>query len=102
MSPEAFLMTGAALPFRLAEPCPVMNGPHCGPPERSGFLIADAATADRTAAVRVSAWRCRFCGVLLIGIGRPDAAPDAEPGDGVHNQEFTWLEEAVTLLSTPP
>lgn len=99
MPSAAFLMTGAAMPFRLAEPCPVMSGPHHGKPDREAFLIADVATRDRTAVVRVASWRCEACGVLLVGIGRPDAAVDAEPGAGIHNQEFAWLEESVVLLN---
>src|SRR5215472_1633113 len=58
------------------------------------WMVADAATADGTAAVRIALWRCAACGVLLIGVGRPDADPDAGPGSGIHAQEFTWLEDA--------
>lgn len=98
MPPEAFLMTGAATPFRLAEPCPVMQGPHCGPVEEGSFLVADAVTRDRSASIRVALWRCQFCGVLMIGLGQTGPALDGPPGTGVHIQEFTWLEEPAALL----
>ena len=94
MPPEAFLMTGSAVPFRPAAACPVTGGPHHGGGGDGSWMVADAATADGTAAVRIALWRCAACGVLLIGVGRPDADPDAGPGSGIHAQEFTWLEDA--------
>jgi hypothetical protein len=93
MPPEAFLMTGGAQPFREAEACPVMAGPHCAPRDKRSFMVADAAVADGTAAVRIAIWRCQFCNALLIGIGRPLAEIAGKPGTGVHSQEFAWLEE---------
>lgn len=102
MPPEAFMMTGGASPFRVADACLVTQGPHIAPREQGAFLVADAATRDRSATVRVVAWRCQFCGVLLVGIGRTDAPIDSEPGSGVHLQEFTWLEEDVVLLDEQP
>lgn len=97
MPPEAFMMTGGATPFRVAESCPVMNGPHIAPRKNGSFIVADAATRDRTATVRVVAWRCQFCGLLLVGVGHTDSLVDAEPGNGVHVQEFTWLEQDVNV-----
>ena len=98
MPSAAFLMTGAATPFRPAEPCPVMAGPHHARPDRQSFLVADVVTRDGTARARVAAWRCAECGVLLIGIGQAGIPVDTEPGTGVHSQEFTWLQETVALL----
>ena len=100
---EAFLMTGAAAPFTLAEPCPVMDGPHCGNPEVSAFMVADATTRDGTATIRVVMWRCRYCGVLVTGIGHPRGNPDSSRADRVNTaavdaQEFTWLQEHIALL----
>jgi hypothetical protein len=90
-----FLMTGTAAPFRPAGTCPVTAGPHQGTPERGAFLVADAATADGSAAVRLALWRCGLCGSLLAGLGLPDVPLDSAPGTGVHCQEFTWLELAA-------
>src|SRR5215472_8297566 len=94
MPPEAFLMTGSAVPFRPAAACPVTGGPHTGDGGDGSWMVADAATADGTAAVRIALWRCAACGVVLIGVGRPDADPDAGRCSGIHSQEFTSLEEA--------
>src|SRR5215831_5092776 len=101
MPPEAFLMTGGAAPFRPARACPVSGGPHEGGSGDGSWMVADAAVADGTAVVRVALWRCRMCGTLLAGIGRPSADLGDGPGTGVHVQEFTWLEgtEAVILGS---
>ncbi len=94
-------MSGEAAPFRAAGPCPVTRGPHCADPE--SYLVADAAVRDRSAAVRLAVWRCQYCGTLLAGIGRPRGVLDGSPGSRaeVDAQEFTWLEEAVTLLNAP-
>jgi hypothetical protein len=103
MPSEVFLMTGLAAPFIPAEPCPVLDGPHARSPEEGSYMVADAATRDRSAAIRIALWRCGYCGVLLTGIGhqsgrltgnRADRANTAE----VDAQEFTWLQEQVTLL----
>ena len=64
-------------------------------PDNENFLVADAATKDASAAVRIAIWRCQHCGMLLVGIGRQDGALDADMGEGVHAQRFTWLEEIV-------
>ena len=98
MPPEAFLMTGGAAPFGPAQPCPGTDGPHFLRPGEGNYLVADAATRDGSAAARLVLWRCSGCGVQVAGLGRVDADPDAEPGYGVHSQEFAWMEEAVVLL----
>lgn len=100
MPSQAFLMSGMGASFRPAAPCPVMNGPHCAPDEDGSYMVADAATGDHSAAVRLVLWRCRFCGTLLAGLGRADDGPvQSGYGTGIDVQEFTWLEETVTLLS---
>lgn len=103
MPGHAFLMSGMGASFRPAGPCPVMNGPHCAGTDDGAFMVADARTGDGSAAVRVALWRCRFCGALLAGLGRPeDGAAAAGPGEGIDVQEFTWLEEAAVLRAPEP
>jgi hypothetical protein len=89
--PPNFLMSGGDSPFRPAGPCPVTNGPHNGSTDQGSYLVADAATRDRTASARIALWRCAECGSLLIGIGNASMPL----GDGVSGwaQEFTWLEQ---------
>jgi hypothetical protein len=94
MPGQAHAMSGMGASFRPARPCPVMKGPHCAPDEPGSFMVADAAVRDGTAGVRLSLWRCRYCGAQLTGIGRL--------GEDADIQEFTWLEEAgVPLVSAP-
>jgi hypothetical protein len=97
MPTEAFLMTGAATPFRQAEPCPVLDGPHGRSPEDGSYLVADATTRDGSAAVRIAVWRCSYCGVLVTGIGRLTGnlslTGSRENRMLIDSQEFTWLEE---------
>ena len=88
-----FLMSGECTPFRPAEPCPVMNGPHYGDEDQRRFLVADAATRNGAASARVVLWRCRHCKVLLVGVGRADIPLDGD--SGAYGQEFTWLEESA-------
>ena len=95
--PFPFLMSGEAAPFRLAGACPVTDGPHYGDGEQGRFLVADVTVRDGAASVRIAAWRCRSCGVLLVGVGPAGVPLDGKNGD-VFAQEFTWLEETVTLL----
>ena len=98
MTSMSFLMTGESAPFRPADTCPVVKGPHGHAPEKESFMVADAATADQSAAVRLVLWRCQFCGVLIAGVGHAGVPVD-RPGHGIHSQAFTWLEESVALLS---
>ena len=90
MPGQAYAMSGMGASFRPAGRCPVMAGPHCMPEAAVSFMVADAATADRTAGVRLVLWRCRFCGTQLTGTG--------QLGEDADVQEFTWLEEAPVLL----
>jgi hypothetical protein len=93
-------------PFRPAKSCPAMKDmpgeyfSHHGMPDNEKFLVADAATKDASAAVRIVTWRCQHCGVQLVGIGRQDGDLDADMGEGVHAQRFTWLEEIVTKVKS--
>jgi hypothetical protein len=98
MPPEAFLMSGSAETFQLADQCPVTKGPHRGNPVAQSYLLADATVRDRSASVRIALWRCKPCGALLVGLGQTGPALDAPHGTGVHVQEFTWLEEIPVLL----
>jgi len=94
MPGQAFAMSGMGASFRPAGPCPVMRGPHCMPDGDGSYMVADAATRDGTAGVRVALWRCRYCGTQLTGIGRL--------GENADVQEFTWLEEAYVPLAARP
>lgn len=94
MRPMAFLMSGGDVGFLPAEACPVTRGPHHGPGDHEGFMVADAETADGSASVRVALWRCEPCGALLVGLGEVGPPLDGPAGTGVHAQEFTWFEES--------
>lgn len=78
--------------FRLAQSCPVAetygSGGYMSHQGGDDFMIADAATRGQSAAVRIVAWRCVYCGVLVVGLGAAEGEPDAD-------QEFTWLEQEV-------
>ena len=99
MPPDYALMSlGSPDAFRPAGSCPVASGwsrgeymPHQG--DADSFLVADARTADGTAAVRLAAWRCVHCGALLAGVARADGDPGAA-------QQFAWLEEQVVRIGT--
>ena len=78
------------------------GGPHHGPTYPKSFLVADAATTDKTASVRVAVWCCAPCGALLVGLGKTGPRLDGPPGTGVHVQEFTWLEESPVPLKDQP
>jgi hypothetical protein len=91
----SFLMSGESAPFSPAEPCTVTDGPHYGDEDQRRFLVADATTRDGAASARIVIWRCRFCKVLLVGIGRTDVSLDRESGNfDAYGQEFTWLQES--------
>lgn len=85
-------MVGGCENYVLAESCPVAskkfgNGgymSHMGDP--GSFLVALASVKDGSAAVRISLWRCVFCGNTLVGLGDPE-----EPVGG---QDFSWFEKA--------
>lgn len=101
MPGQAFLMTGMGASFRPAGPCPVMDGPHCAPDDDGSWMVADAATRDQSATVRLVLWRCRFCGVQVTGIGHTGVLQPGQ-GEGVDVQEFTWLEAAPALKGPIP
>lgn len=86
-----FLMSGADAPFNVAGPCSVTDGPHNGSTENGSYLVADVATRDGTAKVRIALWRCAECGSLLAGIG--NANLPLEDGLSGWAQDFTWLEQ---------
>jgi hypothetical protein len=82
--------------FRPARSCPVAEAlgsgsymSHQG--DEGSYLIADAATRDGAAVIRVVLWRCVYCGALVAGLGHADGEPRAD-------QEFTWLEEKIPEL----
>lgn len=88
------LGTGGA--FRPAQSCPVAEAlgsgsymSHQG--DEDSYMIADAATRDGRAAVRIVLWRCVYCGILLAGLGHADGEPRGD-------QEFFWAEEKITQL----
>jgi hypothetical protein len=82
-------MTGGGDDYLPAGGCPEAserfgNGEfmaHQGDP--GSFLVAEARVKDGSAAVRVTVWRCVFCGATLVGLG----VPDEELG----RQDFTWF-----------
>lgn len=90
----AYAMSGMGASFRPAGPCLVVRGPHCKPDDDGSYMMAEAATRDRTAGVRLVLWRCRFCGTQLTGVGRL--------GEDADTQEFTWLEDAAVPLEAGP
>lgn len=88
---------GAGGDFRPAQSCPVAESlgsgaymSHQG--DEDSYMIADAATRNGLAAVRIVLWRCVYCGILLAGLGHAAGEPRAD-------QEFTWLEEKIPQLS---
>ena len=94
MPPDYALMSlGSPDAFRPAGSCPVASGwsrgeymPHQG--DADSFLVADARTADGTAAVRLAAWRCVHCGALLAGVARAGGiAPAPRPAAAASGRE---------------
>lgn len=57
---------------------------HRGDPD--SFLVAEARVKDGSASVRISLWKCVFCGATLVGLG--------DPAEEIDQTEFTWLERA--------
>ena len=100
-----YLTAGPGGAYQPAGSCPgaekIMSteyAAHHGVPGNGTFMVAEMTTRDKSASIRIALWRCQYCRTLCIGIAGTDIPIDGPHGAGVHNQEFTWLEEIVAEL----